>query len=227
MWRWMTAMPGRSARATTARCLSMAAGSMRKAPRMPSATWTRPGARGWKRAWPAGMSSTPVAKRRALMRPDLQLRQFTREALFLGGDAVILRDTIAADAPHHFEWLLQTDAPPSACGHGSFSVASGATTCRIHALQPDRVAHQVYEQEIKANPTSAKPDWIISNTQYALALCPTAPSKDCSFLVALDLAGFEVESRQAERGLAARMSSHDRNGGLGSPAAKMASWRRG
>ena len=46
--------------------------------------------------------------------PDLRLRQFTREALFLAGEAVVLRDTISADTPHEYQWLLQTDAPPVA-----------------------------------------------------------------------------------------------------------------
>ncbi|MGB1287677.1 MAG: DUF4962 domain-containing protein, partial [Aggregatilineales bacterium] len=42
---------------------------------------------------------------------DLALRQFSRELLFLEGDLIILRDTIRADEPHHYQWLLQTDAP--------------------------------------------------------------------------------------------------------------------
>ena len=63
----------------------------------------------------------------------------------------------------------------------------------------------MHEQEITANPTSAKPDWIISKTQYALALCPPAPCQDCSFFVILDLAGFAVESKQADRGFVASL----------------------
>ena len=124
---------------------------------------------------------------------DLQLRQFTRELLFLDGEAVVLRDTISADAPHRYDWLLQTDNPPEAMDCGAFIIKSGGTTCRLQVLQPDEMDHQVHEQEIRANPTSAKPDWIISNTQYALALSPPEPQKDCSFLIFLDLAGFTVE----------------------------------
>ena len=140
---------------------------------------------------------------------DLRLRQFSREFLFLGGDAVVLHDTIAADTPHDYEWLLQTDAPAETLGGGRFAITSGETNCRLHALRPGDVEHRKYEQEIKANPTSAKPDWIISKTQYALALSPPEPRKDCSFFAILDLAGFAVHSLTSERGLAAELV-HDR-----------------
>ena len=140
---------------------------------------------------------------------DLELRQFTREALFLEGDAVILRDTISADLPHEYQWLLQTDAPPEAVGRNGFAISSGATACRLQVLQPGEIRHQLREQVISANPTSAKPDWIISKTQYALALCPPAPRKDCSFFVILNLADFESEAAPARRGSAAELTKGD------------------
>ena len=146
---------------------------------------------------------------------DMELRQFTREALFLEGEAVVLRDVISADVPHRYHRLLQTDAPAEPKGHGCFTIESGAAAYRLHALQPDGITHQVHEQEIKANPTSAKPDWIISNTQYALALCPPKPCPDCSFFVILDLAGFTVESARVEHGLAASLISEERQWQLG------------
>ena len=138
--------------------------------------------------------------------PDLRLRQFTREALFLAGEAVVLRDTISADTPHEYQWLLQTDAPPVADGQGSFSFRSGAAFCQVHALQPAALSHVVLEQEISANPTSAKPDWIIRRTQYALALSPAGACFDCQYFVVLDLAGNRVEAIPAERGLIASLS---------------------
>ena len=110
---------------------------------------------------------------------DMELRQFTREALFLEGEAVVLRDVISADVPHRYHWLLQTDAPAEPKGHGCFTIESGAAAYRVHALQPDGITHQVHEQVIKANPTSAKPDWIISNTQYALTQSPPEPCQGC------------------------------------------------
>ncbi len=143
--------------------------------------------------------------------PDLALRQFTREVLFLGGDAVALRDTVQADAPHRYEWLLQMDGPPAREGDRCFSLESGETDCRLHALQPVDFCHRVYEQEITANPTSAKPDWIISSTQYALALSPPAPVCDCNFFIIMDLAGFAIESRRAERGLLASLVRDERH----------------
>ena len=148
-------------------------------------------------------------------RRDLKLRQFTREALFLDGEAIVFRDVISADLPHFYDWLLQTDEPPTADGHGCFTIKTGATLCRLHALQPNDINHQVHEQEITANPTSAKPDWIISNTQYALALRPTETHKDCSFFVILDLAGFTISSAQAERGLVASLIGDERQWQLG------------
>ena len=159
--------------------------------------------------------------------PDLQLRQFTRELLFLEGDAVVLRDTVSADRPHYYEWLLQTDAPPETSGRGCFKIVNGATACRLYALQPGDIRHQVREQEIRANPTSAKPDWIISNTQYALALCPPEPCKDCSFFVILDLAGFTVESARTERGAAASLTKGSRQWKLGFAAGKDGIWSDG
>ena len=134
---------------------------------------------------------------------DLALKQFSREALFLEGKAVVLRDVVSADAPHRYEWLMQTDALPENIGPGCFAITSGATACQLHALQPQAFSHHAREQEIKANPTSAKPDWIISKTQFALALCPPQPCQDASFFVIIDLAGFAVESARAERGMAA------------------------
>lgn len=138
--------------------------------------------------------------------PELGLRQFTREMIFLAGQAVVLRDTVRADAPHRFDWLLQTDSPPEATGCGSFTIKSGETACRLRALQPEAIRHELQERDIKANPTSAKPDWIISKTQYALALRPSQPRQDCSFLLVLDMAAFTVEAVRAERGLVASMS---------------------
>lgn len=146
---------------------------------------------------------------------DLRLRQFTREALFLAGDAVVVRDSVSADLPHHYEWLLQTDAPPKENGRGCFTINSGKTKCHLHVLQPNKTTHQVHEQEITANPTSAKPDWIISSTQYALALSPPEPRRDCSFFIILDLAGFDVESMRAERGFVASLVGDDSQWQLG------------
>ncbi len=142
--------------------------------------------------------------------PDLRLRQFTREALFLEGAAVVLHDTIAADVPHDYQWLMQTDAPPVANGGGRFTFSNGSTTWQLHALQPAGLTHEILEQEITANPTSAKPDWIIRRTQYALALAPAEACCDCQYFVVLDLAGFRVESLPATRGLVAGLSKSSR-----------------
>jgi hypothetical protein len=115
--------------------------------------------------------------------------------------------TISAASPHDYQWLLQTDAPPAVNGGGIFEYKSGATPYRLHALRPAGVAHGVLEQEITANPTSAKADWIIRRSQYALALSPAEACCDCQYFVVLDLAGCHVESLLSERGLAATLSA--------------------
>ena len=152
--------------------------------------------------------------------PELRLRQFTREALFLEGDAVVLRDTIAADVPHNYQWLMQTDAPAAANGRGRFTISNGSTACQLHALQPAGLTHEILEQEITANPTSAKPDWIIRSTQYALALSPSESCADCQYFVVLDLAGFKVKSHPAERGIAATLRDENRQWTVGFASAK-------
>lgn len=64
-------------------------------------------------------------------------------------------DVISADVPHRYQWLLQTDGPPEADGHGCFTIKSGNTVGRLHAQQPEAFSHHVLKQETMANPTSA------------------------------------------------------------------------
>ena len=137
---------------------------------------------------------------------SLDLRQFTREIIFLSGDAVIIHDTINSGRKHQYQWLLQTDSPSTLERDRSFTIASGSTACVLHALQPGDFDHRLSETEITANPTSAKPDWIIRRLQHTLALFPRESRADCRFCVILDLAGYTVESVPAKRGLVANLS---------------------
>lgn len=145
----------------------------------------------------------------------LDLRQFTREILVLGGDALVINDTISAGTDHEYQWLLQTDSSAAKQDNRTFTIAAGQTTCALHALQPDNFAYQISEQEITANPTSAKPDWIIRRLQHTLALMPSEPCKDCRFLVILNMADYAVESVPAQRGIIADLTKESANWRIG------------
>ena len=88
----------------------------------------------------------------------------------------------------------------------------GKSTCAVHVLQPAEIDHQVIEKEITANPTSAKPDWIIRQTQYALSLSPSEAAKNSSYFVILNLADYTVRSESAERGMIASLAVDDVRG---------------
>ena len=137
--------------------------------------------------------------------PALALRQFTRELVFLCGDAVIINDRVRSDREHGYQWLLQTDAPARPLGSQAFRIEAGESACAVYALLPRDCQHQLSAREITANPTSAKPDWIIRRMQHQLSLSPPQPGKDCRFLTVLDLAEHQVRSLATERGSCAEL----------------------
>ena len=147
--------------------------------------------------------------------PSLRLRQFTRETLFLAGEAVVIRDTVSSDRAHDYAWLLQSDAPALPVGDSQFRLRAGASLCHIHALLPSDIRHSMSEREITANPTSAKPDWIIRRQQHTLSLSPPGKVADCRFLTALDLAEQEVTALPASRGDCASLSKGQREWRVG------------
>ncbi|MEM6429344.1 MAG: heparinase II/III family protein [Deinococcota bacterium] len=132
--------------------------------------------------------------------PDLGLRQFTRQVLFLDGDLVVIYDTLRANHNRRFDWQLQLDEAPQVVDDQTFSVHAGKSTMHVHIAQPADFQYTQHEEEITANPTSAKPDWIIRRMQYALTIAPPEPTQATSFLVALNLAEFAVTSVNAKRG---------------------------
>ncbi len=147
--------------------------------------------------------------------PTLNLRQFTREILFLAGDALVIRDTVDSSREHQYEWLLQTDRQAEPISAGLFRLEAGDSACDIHALLPSELRHRQVEREISANPTSAKPDWIIRRQQHTLALSPTETRRDCHFLTLLDLANHEVDMLPAQRACCALLSKEDRQWRVG------------
>ncbi len=128
--------------------------------------------------------------------PDLQLSQFKRQVIMTGVDLVFICDDLQSDVPHSYEWLLQTDAAALPTAVNQFTYHIGQTQMVVTAVSPSAIAHEQREVEITANPTSAKPDWIIRRTQHTLALSPLEPRAQARFLVALDLA--DLDSAPAE-----------------------------
>ncbi|RMF03931.1 MAG: DUF4962 domain-containing protein [Chloroflexi bacterium] len=146
--------------------------------------------------------------------PELQLGRFQRQIVRVGAQLVIICDDLQSSRPHTYDWLLQTDAPPRPVGSRAFAVTAGRSAMQVLVLAPAEFTHTVQAQEITANPTSAKPDWIIRRTQHTLALRPAEACAQTRFLVALDLADpgcnpAEVVSLACEGGTAVKVT---RNG---------------
>ena len=137
--------------------------------------------------------------------PQLDMQDVSREILFLSDHAVIFLDTLRSDTDHDYEWLLQTDSPAVPRDDGSFAIEAGQTTAHLHPLQPQGVVHRLSQREITANPTSAKPDWIIRRTQHTLTLSPPRSCPWVQFFTVLEHAGMTVEAIRASRGVAAQL----------------------
>lgn len=120
--------------------------------------------------------------------PDLQLSRYKRQIIMVDKDLILIYDDLQSSVAHDYQWLLQTDVAAKAIGTNQFAVNSSQTKMTITAVAPNPCQHTQREIEITANPTSAKPDWIIRRTQHTLTLSPSEPCTQTRFLVALDLA---------------------------------------
>ena len=69
------------------------------------------------------------------------------------------------------------DEMPEQVSDRQFNLNSGQSSMAIHVLEPQSFTHKHVEEEITANPTSAKPDWIIRRMQHALVLSPNEKNK--------------------------------------------------
>lgn len=118
--------------------------------------------------------------------PDLQLSQFRRQMVRVGDGLVLICDDLASSQSHHYESLFQTDVPAEIASDDRFIFNTPNTRMTITALTP--TIHALRETVISANPTSAKPDWIITRTQHTLVLSPPEPCKQARIVAALDLA---------------------------------------
>ena len=120
--------------------------------------------------------------------PDLQLSQFKRQIVMISDDLVLICDDLQSAVAHDYQWLLQTDVAAQQTGTNQFTINAGQTQMTVTAVTPTPCQHNQREVEISANPTSAKPEWIIRRTQHVLALSPLELCEQTRFLVALDLA---------------------------------------
>ncbi len=150
--------------------------------------------------------------------PDLQLSQYRRQMIMVDKDLCLICDDLRSSLLHNYQWLLQTDvaADDSAVNQFTYHLGSqtSGTQMTVTAVAPNSLTHEQREIEISANPTSAKPEWIIRRTQHTLQLSPQEPCTQTRFLVALDLAdpgstAAEVVSLECDGGTAVQITKDD------------------
>ena len=141
---------------------------------------------------------------------DLGLRQFTRQILFLDSNLIVIHDTLRANENRTFSWQLQMDETPEKVSDNSYAIKAGQSGMSIEVFEPQGFQVDIAEEEITANPTSAKPDWIIRSMQYALVLSPAEKTDTTNFLVALNLDDYAVTKLDASRGHAIKATKGDK-----------------
>ncbi len=119
--------------------------------------------------------------------PKLGLERFCRQMMLLDDDLVVICDDLRSGRPRRFQWLLQTDAPAVSQGEDRFVATAGESRMAIHVLAPRPFHRESWTQEVTANPTSAKPDWILRREQHTFVLTPSEATRHTRFLVALGL----------------------------------------
>ncbi len=145
---------------------------------------------------------------------ELKLSQFRRQMVMVDSQLVVMCDDLASAETHEYQWLLQTDAAPKQTAPNQFVVDTTSTRMTVSAVAPAPLSHATKEIEIAANPTSAKPDWIIRRAQFTLSLSPAEPTDRTRFVVALDLAdpegpAAEVKELACEGGTAVEVTRAD------------------
>ena len=119
---------------------------------------------------------------------DLQLSQYRRQMVMVGADLLLICDDLQSTTSHEYQWLLQTDTAAEQTAVNQFTYKNPGTQMVLTAVAPTPLNFDRREVEITANPTSAKPDWIIRHTQHTLILTPQEPCAQTRFLIVLDLA---------------------------------------
>ena len=137
--------------------------------------------------------------------PELGLTQFSRQMLMLDADTIVLCDDVRLDTPRKLEWLLQTDYAAQQVDERVWRLSAETHSLQIDALEPQAIASEQWEQEISANPTSAKPDWIITRHQHTLVLSPDQPTTQARYFVVLSFAKPSIEQLDCQSGSAAQI----------------------
>lgn len=146
---------------------------------------------------------------------ELGLTQYSRQMLMLDADTIVVCDDIRLTTARKLEWLLQTDHAAQQVGDRAWRIIAcpepveGAEThaLRVDALEPQAIAADQWEQEISANPTSAKPDWIITRHQHTLVLSPEQPTTQARYFVILSFAEPNIEQLDCQFGSAAQIGN--------------------
>jgi hypothetical protein len=176
-------------------------------------------ARGLGVDWGAQLETTFAAKGVVYARgdaagayaPELGLRSFKRQILLWDEKLVFLHDTLAADQPRKFEWLLQTDACTEMENSNQFTMRVGESQLGLAFVAPAEIVAENREQEVVAVPTSAEPDNILRRVQHTLSVSPAKSQESTRFFAVLTPGEQEDEPTQVEQlncsnGLGARIS---------------------
>lgn len=156
--------------------------------------------KGLKQGWGGRLENWFVANEAVFMQgeasgayaADLGVTQFTRRMLVLDADTILLWDDVALQTPRKLEWLLQTDQPLAQIGERTWAVETASQRLQLDIVSPSAATADQWEQEISANPTSAKPDWIITRQQHTFALSPAEPATQTRYVIALSLVEHNV-----------------------------------
>ncbi|MEM8857186.1 MAG: heparinase II/III family protein [Chloroflexota bacterium] len=120
---------------------------------------------------------------------ELDLTRYSRQMLMLGPETIIICDDIELDSPQKLEWLMQTDSAAYQVSRQTWRVEADTNSLQVDVFEPHHTV-MISEQrieEISANPTSAKPDWIITRDQHQLVLSPDQPTTKTRYFIVLSL----------------------------------------
>jgi hypothetical protein len=109
-----------------------------------------------------------VSEAAAMYDPALGVQRLDRHLVMSPRGTLVLVDDLAADRPHRWTWLLQTDHPAEPAGAGRWEAAAGPGRLRVTALEPAGTADEVVATPVAANPTASTPDLVIEKVQHTL-----------------------------------------------------------